>query len=115
MSGGAFDYNQRKIGYIAEQIQEEIDNCGKEKTLEELKDHYGYNCDEWVKKYPEDKFHYQYSPEVLNELKNAVKYLKIAEIYAQRVDWMLSGDDSVKSFLERLKEDLDKLSKEEEI
>lgn len=110
MSGGAFDYNQRTIGYIAEEIQEEIDQCGKEKTTEELKDRYGYDWDLWIEKYPEDKYHSQYSIEVLTELKNAVKYLKIAEIYAQRVDWMLSGDDGEETFIERLKEDLDKLN-----
>lgn len=109
MSGGAFDYNQRTIGYIAEQIQEEIDQTGKEKTISELKDRYGYDYDRWIAKYPEDKYHHQYATAVLAEMKNAVKYLKIAEIYAQRVDWMLSGDDSPETFIDRVKEDLDEL------
>lgn len=110
MSGGAFDYNQRTIGYIAEEIDETIRKSGKEKTIEELKDRYGYDWDRWIKKYPEDKFHSQYSIEVLLEFKNAVKYLKMAEIYAQRVDRLLSGDDGEESFLTRLKEDLDELA-----
>ena len=45
----------------------------------------------------------------MEELKNAVKVLRIAQIYAHRVDWYFSGDDGEKSFIERLKEDLDKL------
>ena len=36
MSGGAFDYNQYKIGYIADQIDEVIVKNGLEKTPEEL-------------------------------------------------------------------------------
>lgn len=107
MSGGAFDYNQYKITMISDDIQEIIEKCGKEKTTEELKDHYGYDWDRWIEKYPEDKFHYSYPPEVLLEFKNAVKYLKIAHIYAQRIDWLLSGDDAEESFLSRLKEELD--------
>ena len=110
MSGGAFDYNQRKIGYIAEEIDETIKNSGKEKTIEELKDHYGYNWESWIEKYPEDKFHYQYPDHILKELKAAVHSLRVAEIYAQRVDWLFSGDDGQESFIERLKEDLDKLN-----
>ena len=54
MSGGAFDYNQRKIGYIADEIEETIRNSGKEKTIEELKDRYGYDYDRWIEKWPED-------------------------------------------------------------
>jgi len=33
--------------------------------------------------------------------------LRKAAIYAQRIDWLLSGDDGEESFLERLKEELD--------
>ena len=35
--------------------------------------------------------------------------MKTAAIYAQRIDWLLSGDDGEQSFKERLKEDLDEL------
>ena len=35
--------------------------------------------------------------------------LKKAYIYAQRVDWLLSGDDGNESFIERLTEELNKL------
>lgn len=33
----------------------------------------------------------------------------MASIYAQRIDWLLSGDDSEDSFKKRLKENLDEL------
>ena len=42
-------------------------------------------------------------------MKEAVRALKIAQVYAQRVDWLLSGDDGEESFLSRLEEELKKL------
>jgi hypothetical protein len=42
-------------------------------------------------------------------MKEAVKALKIAQEYAQRVDWLLSGDDGEESFLSRLDENLKKI------
>jgi hypothetical protein len=110
MSGGAFDYNQYKIGYIADQIEHEIEKNGRPKTPEELKDE-SWRGSDWYEKYPEDLNHYKYPDEVIEEFKNAVKYLRIAEVYAQRVDWLLSGDDGEESFMSRLKEELNKLEK----
>jgi hypothetical protein len=108
MSGGAFDYNQYKICYIAEQIEEVIIKNGVKKTPEEIKDE-GWRDDSWYEKYPEDKFHYKYPDEVIEKMKEAVKSLKIAQEYAQRVDWLLSGDDGEESFLRRLDENLKKI------
>lgn len=81
---------------------------GVEKTPEELKQE-GWRDPDWYKKYPEDKFHYQYPDEVIEKMKEAVKALKIAQEYAQRVDWLLSGDDGEESFLRRLKENLEEI------
>jgi len=108
MSGGAFDYNQYKIGYIADQIEEVIVKNGVEKTPEDLKQE-GWRDPDWYEKYPEDKFHYKYPDEVIEKMKEAVKALKIAQEYAQRVDWLLSGDDGEESFLSRLEENLKKI------
>lgn len=108
MSGGHFDYNQYKIGYIADSIQQMIDKNGKEKTREEIKEE-GWRDPSWYEKYPEDRFHYKYPDEVIEKFKEAVSILRKAEIYAHRVDWLLSGDDSEESFLNRLQEDLKKL------
>lgn len=102
MSGGHFDYNQFKIQYIQADIQEIIEKNGKEKTEDELD-----MSSEWYEKYPDDKIHAKYSPEVIQRMKEAVYYLKKAHIYAQRIDWFLSGDDGEESFHKRLKEELD--------
>jgi hypothetical protein len=108
MSGGAFNYDQYKIGYIADEIEQAIKLSGKEKTKREL-DEENWRDPDWYEKYPEDKFHYKYQDEVMDALKEAVRVLRIAQIYAHRVDWYFSGDDGEESFIERLKEDLNKL------
>jgi hypothetical protein len=108
MSGGAFNYDQYKIGYIVDQIEEVINSNGREKTEEELKQEAWRNPD-WYKKYPEDLFHYKYPDKVIKEMKEGVEVLKRAQIYAQRIDWLLSGDDGEESFLRRLEEDLNNL------
>jgi hypothetical protein len=110
MSGGRFNYDQYKIGYIADDIEHEIEKNGKPKTRQELKDEHWHD-DDWYKKYPEDLCHYKYPDEVIERFKLAVKYLRIAEVYAHRIDWLLSGDDGEESFIERLDEDLRKLNK----
>lgn len=107
MSGGFFDYNEYKIGYIADEIEQEIDKNGRKKTREELKEE-EYRDDNWYKKYPEDLYHTSYPEEVLEKFKDAVNLLRRAQIYAHRIDYLLSGDDGEESFLERLTEDLTK-------
>lgn len=115
MSGGRFQYDQYKIGYIADQIEQIIEKSGRPKTKQELKEE-SWHDSEWYAKYPEDLCHYKYPDEVIEKFKEAVKALRVSEIYAQRVDWLVSGDDGEESFLERLKKDLGKLeSKTEEL
>lgn len=46
---------------------------------------------------------------VLDDMKKGLIALKVAAIYAQRIDWLLSGDDGEESFKRRLKEELDAL------
>ena len=108
MSGGHFGYDQHKIGYIADEIEQLIRKNGKEKTKEEMEDE-GWRDPDWYEKYPEDKFHYKYPDEVIEEFKKGLEILRQAEVYAQRIDWLVSGDDGEESFLERLKEDLNNL------
>jgi hypothetical protein len=50
---------------------------------------------------------------VIEKFKEGLEILRKAEIYAQRIDWLISGDDGEESFLERLKEDLGKLKNPE--
>lgn len=111
MSGGHFDYDQYKIGYMADSIEKLIEQNGRKKTKEELKDENWRDPEwnpEWYEKYPDDLCHYKYPDEVIEEFKKGVELLKLAQIYVHRIDWLISGSDGNESFLKRLKEDLNK-------
>ena len=95
MSGGHFDYNQHRIRDIADSVEDIIrKNCKKK----------DYKIESW-----ENEYYYEYPPEVITKFKEGLDILRKAEVYAQRIDWLVSGDDGEESFLERLKEDLEKL------
>lgn len=85
MSGGHFDYAQHRIRDIYDGIQRLILNNS-------VPDEYGYKR--------------EYKKEILLEFKKALYFLERAEIYAQRIDWLVSGDDGEESFLKRLEEEL---------
>jgi len=105
MSGGSFDYKQWEIRRIWEELESKLETQGKEKSKEEL-----WMQKEYYEQYPEEKYYPKY-PEKVNEImREGIKYLKLAEIYTQRIDWYLSGDDGEQSLYNRLKEDLEKLN-----
>ena len=111
MSGGAFNFIQTQFEWqIIDPIESLIENNGREKTKEELKEE-SWRDNDWYEKYPEDKFHYKYPDDIIDEFKKAVYYLKIAQIYTQRIDWLVSGDDGEDSFRRRLEEELSKIKK----
>jgi hypothetical protein len=111
MSGGHWDYIQYRFTDVTDDIDELIEKNGKPKSEKELKEESWYDPD-WYEKYPEDLNHYKYPPEVIEEFKKASQAIKIAQVYMQRMDWLLSGDDGEESFLRRIKEDLEKLQNE---
>ena len=92
MSGGHFDYYQFHMNDIVSKIEEAIEN------------EISGSANEWGDATP-----YGFSEETINEFKRAIDLLKLAEIYTQRIDWLLSGDDGEDSFHERLSEDKNKL------
>lgn len=101
MSGGYFAYNQYWINCIADRIERVLNRQGKEKPKDEL------FCDkEYYEKHPDEKYHYHYPKIVQEKMREAVTQLRKAAVYAQRVDWFLSGDDSEERFIERLSEEL---------
>lgn len=87
MSGGHFSFKQHHIGEIADEIECRIYENGN------VKDRYGN-----VKN--------RFRNKTIKRFREGVKYLRIAQIYAQRIDWLLSYDDSEDSFHDRLKSDL---------
>jgi hypothetical protein len=110
MSGGRFEYKQYGISDIADSVHHEIAKSGKPKSPEQLKEE-SWRDKEWYEKYPEDLNHYQYPDEVIEEFKKGYWILRKAAIYAQRIDWILSGDDGDESFIRRLHDELEELEK----
>jgi hypothetical protein len=108
MSGGRFDYQQYNINDIADSIERELNRQGKPKDGEDL----GWNK-EYYETYPEELFYPTYPEEISKKFEEAVKILKTASIYTQRIDWYLSGDDGEESFLRRLEEELKELEDEQ--
>lgn len=107
MSGGFFNYDQYKIHNMINSIQELINNNGRDKTEQELIDGAWGDYKEYYENYPEEKYYHKYPDEVIEEFKKGIIHLQIAYIYAQRIDWLVSGDDGEKSFIARLNEDLE--------
>jgi hypothetical protein len=93
MSGGHFDYGQYQISTIAETVESLI----LKNDSNEVGD-YGETIGR------------HYTPETIEEFKKAVALLKVAYTYAQRIDWLVSGDDGEDTFHQRLKNDLEKLT-----
>jgi hypothetical protein len=52
-----------------------------------------------------------FSDETIREFRKGIEILNRAYVYAQRIDWLVSGDDSEPYFHKRLQEDLKELDK----
>ena len=93
MSGGQFNYKQHHLLDIADDIGSAVlNNDSTEKN-------------EWG-----DNIGNRYSPETIEEFEKAMVVLKMAYVYAQRIDWLLSGDDGEDSFHIRLQAQLRELA-----
>lgn len=100
MSGGHFNYDQYKIRSISDEIKTILEKQG-----ELIEDSY-YTYSDGFSTFP------TYPQEIQEKFKEAIYYLRKAEIYAQRVDYLVSGDDNEESFLERLTKQLQQLDQE---
>jgi hypothetical protein len=112
MSGGFFDYQEHRISDIADSIEQVILKNKQEKSKKDL---YPWDFDENGDIYEDCRFYYTFSDETIERFKEAVDLLKRAEIYAHRIDYLLSSDDGEQTFHERLKEDLEELEKTSKI
>lgn len=73
-----------------------------------------YEVAEWESEHYYDDngdelYYHDFTPQTIEEFRKAVKILKRAYVYAQRIDYLISCDDSEESFHERLQEELAKL------
>lgn len=105
MSGGHFDYKQYHVRDIYESIEFELEKQGKLKPKDDL-----WYDNLYLIEHPDERYYPTLSDDVNIIFKNAIGILKIAEIYAQRIDWFLSGDDGEDSLKTRLINDINKLN-----
>lgn len=89
MSGGMFEYKQYHINDIIDSIENEMEDeqFHDALTME-------FNDDEIMKQ------------KIVEEFNKGLFYLKMAKLYAHRIDWVLSGDDGFKTFLNRINENI---------
>lgn len=105
MSGGRFNYKQWHIDNIADQIEQEVIMSGKPIPGSKWDYHDRMEYEETHKQ----PMNYAYPESTLRRMEEAVYALKRAAIYAQRTDYLLSGDDGEDSFEERLSKELAEL------
>lgn len=92
MSGGHWEYMQYHIDRIAEDVSYLIRNNDSEVF------------DRWG-----NLIRRGYNPDVIDKFREAEQALRRAYIYAQRIHWLLSGDDGEEQFLLRLARELSAL------
>ena len=63
--------------------------------------------------YEDGECYREYTEETIQIFRDAVKVLRKAAIYANRIDWLLSGDDGEDNLKERLEKELKELEEEE--
>ena len=88
MSGGHFDYQQYRLGDMADEIR----------NLIALNESPTFNKEE------------KYNTETIAKFIEADKILRLAEVMVQRIDWLVSGDDGEESFHERWDEEIKSLT-----
>jgi hypothetical protein len=79
MSGGYFHYRQNHIQEIVEDLEGLLEGGGN------------------------------WSEPTVRRFREAMVYLTVARVYAQRIDWLVSGDDGEETFHSRLEDELDML------
>ena len=86
MSGGHFGYQQYRLHDMAEMIDELIAGNGQPDTFGHAR---------------------SYSPETIAKFKLASETLEKAGAMAQRIDWLVSGDDGEETFHARWAEEVE--------
>jgi hypothetical protein len=104
MSGGHFSYSTYSISCFVDEIEQLIlDNNNVHVDINEQGQ--PISCDVYEERY---------SPSTIIRFKEAIRVLELAQMYAQRIDYLVSGDDSEESFHERLDEGIMEFNKQHE-
>ena len=85
MSGGHFDYQELHLGYIADQLEQDI----------KFNDIQPNNI---TSRYVDECFGFQLKPKTIQFLKGIVAQLRQLEIILHKYDYVVSGDASEEDF-----------------
>lgn len=103
MSGGQWDYKQNQLGYLANEIEHTFKDQGKYIDKD-------YDIPlPWNGKRPDKKHDYlegiteEDRKKVLFEVLDIVTQLRNLELRIKNLDWYLSRDDSLETYLKELK------------
>ena len=109
MSGGTWSYMQYRLDEVLEGIRHELSIADAKYTEDEIKsDPYSFQFIE-----PGDpKSVIGGDKEVVEIFKQALEVVAKAQVYIQRCDWFLAGDDGNESLKERLNEELSEIDRE---
>ena len=108
MSGGFFDYNQHYINDIADSIEGEFLRDGIYETED-------YSAETFYDKRPMKEMDYFNGATIenreflLTEIKSLIEILRNCAFRVKELDWFLSGDTGVESYVKRLKERNEKI------
>lgn len=106
MSGGFYDYKQLQIRELWMEMQNQLNRQGKPKLKHELT-----LSEDFYDDYPEGTIHPKFSEGVQAIMKDAIKYLKIAEVFTNRLDQFFSEHDSDEDVLfQKLEKDIEELN-----
>lgn len=111
MSGGHYDYKQNNISWLANDIEGDFINDGKFKTDDySVEVEYQSLHSNWSRRPQKEADYFDgATPEqreiLLKEVKSLVVDLNKCALRAKHLDWFLSGDTGVESYIECLTKD----------
>lgn len=97
MSGGHFEYREYSLKSIIEDLKDIIDKNKKEIPEKEL-----LGGAELYEAYPDEKLYYNYNDKTIRYIKKTIKCLKKSYKMTRHIDYLICGDYSEDTFLEKI-------------
>lgn len=100
MSGGHFDYVQHTLSDTIDKLYRILED----QELVKVRSNECYGSEDC--QCPECYYIEEFSRETIKEIKKTLDLTQMTQLYLNRVDWLISGDDDEDTFHERILSDL---------